>query len=145
MATKLKTQLGMPKAAMRILADNYFQSFQHLASIQHYHTAIYISGYSVELYLKCAICQNLKVQNLPTVFEYHDLESLLFFAGLQSEISSNPLLQANWNGIQTIWDVEMRYDDPRTSSLGASDCAAVEMWLNGRQKGGLIPWLQTKI
>ena len=106
-----------------------------------------MAGYVVEENLKCAICKTLKISNLPKVFEYHDLESLLFYSGYDRELRDDEIVGPSFLGIDGIWDVEMRYEDPisqKYAQYNAPQCADVDKWLNDATVG-LVPWFRRRI
>jgi hypothetical protein len=87
MAKPLQTELGIHADSLRIIGDARLADFQALWKAGRWHTAVYIGGYALEEYLKCAICKSLDSPQLPRVFEYHDLASLLFYSGLQAKMT----------------------------------------------------------
>ena len=143
MAQTLKNELGITAASPRIIGDARLSDFRALWKTGRYHAAIYMSGYALEACLKCAICKNLKLDQLPKVFEYHDLESLLLFSGLEAELYLDAKRRESFEGLLNDWSVEMRYVDPENSKFNFGLCAEVDTWLND-VGFGLLPWLRSR-
>lgn len=137
-------ELGINADALRILADARLRDFDALWKAGQHHTAVYMAGYVVEETLKLAICRTLRVSKLPTIFEYHLLDSLLFFSGYDQELRQDKVVCESFKGISDIWSVEMRYQDPSTSAIGKSTCETVDKWLNDSATG-LVPWFRRRL
>ena len=137
-------ELVIPESALRSITDTRLRDFVVLWQGGQHHTAIYVAGYAVEACLKLGICRTLKVPNLPTIFEYHELESLLFFSGYDHELRDDKKLIESFNDINDLWNVEMRYSDPSTSSIDHNTCVNVNKWLNDSAVG-LVPWFRRKL
>src|SRR5271154_1358303 len=105
MAQPLKTQLGLHRDTLRIIADGRLTDFQALWKANRWHTAIYIGGYALEEYLKCAICFSLDSQQLPVIFEYHDLRGLLFYSGFENKLLKDKQVHSSFSSIAGIWKV----------------------------------------
>ena len=147
MAQILKSELGITAVSLRIIADARLRDFDALWKAGQCHTAVYMAGYVVEEYLKCAICKTLKISNLPTIFEYHDLESLLFYSGFDREIRADLTVFESFEEINKNWKVEMRYEDPYSPKYVKFDnefCVNMDKWLNDA-KNGLVPWFRSRI
>ncbi|HLX60057.1 MAG TPA: hypothetical protein VKX17_02125 [Planctomycetota bacterium] len=144
MAKPLGTKVGMLKGSIRIIADARLRDFEALWKAGHFHSAVYMAGYAVEGYLKCAICKTLKIPQLPTDFEFHNLEPLLFYSGFYYELMSDTVVHPSFLGIQKFWKVEMRYDDPTLSSIDDKTCILLDTWLNDSVKG-LVPWFRSRL
>ena len=144
MAQTLKTDLGIAKASLRIIADTRLRDFEALWKAGQFHSAVYMAGYAVEGYLKCAICKSLGTKHLPVVFEYHGLDSLLFFSGFGRRLRRITDVYASFLGIAGVWKVEMRYEDPNSSKINQLTCVDFNKWLNDTRQG-VVPWLRTRI
>lgn len=79
-------------------------------------SAVYLSGYVMELTLKAKICDTLNWAGFPETraefqnfasLKTHNLDVLLAFSGLRAKIYSDHFL--GWNNIKE-WKPEMRYD-----------------------------------
>jgi len=141
MAKPLQTELGIHADSLRIIGDARLADFQALWKAGRWHTAVYIGGYALEEYLKCAICRALDSQQLPRVFEYHNLVSLLFFSGLQAKMTKEAAVYDSFIAVDGIWSDGMRYEDPNHPKYCDSTCREMDVWLNDTQKG-VIPWLK---
>jgi len=147
MAGILKTELGISKSALRLIADARLRDFEVLWKAGHFQIAVYMAGYALEEYLKCAICKTLNVDQLPLIFEYHKLESLLFYSGFDRELRNDLTVLPSFFGFRDNWDVEMRYEDPVSPKYAKYDnalCADVDKWLNDATVG-LVPWFRSRI
>ena len=147
MAQTLKTDLGVAKDALRRIGDARLRDFDALWKAGEHHSAVYMAGYAVEQYLKCAVCTTLKVKQLPRVFEYHHLESLLFFSGFNDELRADTHVSPSFFGIEGMWNVEMRYEDPASPQyqlFNGPFCGKVDKWLNDATTG-VIPWWRKRI
>ena len=118
---------------LRELIDQKLKDADVLITKRRYATAIYISGYAIELALKLKICKLFKFgQGFPenkvefTIYQNsaksqqlllgaitqikdirnHDLNKLLFYSGVEYQIKLNYLYE--WNLVVS-WDPEMRY------------------------------------
>ena len=82
--------------------------------------AVYLGGYAVEAALKARICRLLGAENYPDsgkykgVYAVHDLDQLLFLAGLQGkpELQKAPLFES-WT-LAAPWKPDLRYSPPGT-------------------------------
>lgn len=71
--------------------------------------AISHAGILLELALKLSICKHLGASQLPTMFQIHDLELLLYCSGLRNSFLSNPILQHNFKIVDSCWSIDLRY------------------------------------
>lgn len=120
------------KPALKTLINRHLLDGKVLLNNRRYATAIYISGYAVELVLKYRICRLLRFGNgyPETTGEFnayargrsrftgttirdvrdlkiHNLRDLLFYSG--EEIKFTTSLNPEWGIVQS-WDVFMRYN-----------------------------------
>lgn len=145
MAQFLKTDLGVQSGkALRTIADSRLKDFKVLWKAKQFHSAVYMSGYVVESYLKCGICKSLKLQFLPSVFEYHHLSSLLLYSGFHDELNADVNVYASFVRLDTVWKVEMRYNDPSSKFINNQTCIDVDKYLND-PKVGLVPWFRSRL
>ncbi|MEK7728041.1 MAG: hypothetical protein AAB354_06465 [candidate division KSB1 bacterium] len=86
------------------------EEYEALYSAGKWQGAVVQAGFLLELALKIAICKNLGEQNLPRIFQVHDLELLLFCSGLGQTFKSKPALQRNFTVVLTNWSPELRYE-----------------------------------
>ena len=140
----LTTKTEGHKDVLRLVANARLEEFEALrtATPPRYATAVYLGGYAVEALLKCAICQTLKLDELPVAFHVHHLEVLLFYSGLYSELKSESEVWEAFKGIQDAWSERLRYADP--SSVTRADCDDMAIWLNDSQDG-IVPWLEARL
>ena len=143
MASTLKTELGIHKDTLPIIAQSRLKDFKALWKAQRHHAAVYMAGFAVEAYLKCAICTALDAEQLPKIFEYHDLESLLFYSGLMQKMANDDEVRPSFGAIKNIWRVEMRYEDPARSKIDHATCQNMDVWLNDSKKG-VLPWIRRR-
>lgn len=115
-----------------------------LYSGKMYTGTIYLAGYSVECYLKLAICNNLDVDRLPGTFMTHDLEALILHAGLSKRIQQDHEIHDNFAKLRTMWTMTgkdtIRYKDPNT--MKQVDAKEFLSWVAGKK--GVVTWLQTQ-
>ncbi len=111
-----------------------------------YDGAKYLSGYVVELALKARICRLLDADEYPEkgdlkrVYAVHDLDQLLFLAGLRKAVDpSNKPLFDNWS-TAALWKPERRYDAP--GSVTRQDAEDI---LNAIRDSshGVLTWIKT--
>ena len=102
------------KKDLRVLAQTRLMEAEALFSTQHYSGAAYLCGYVVELALKARICRLLGTEEYPatgklkSVFAVHDLEQLLFLAGLEKKLYESKAVFRNWS-VAVLWNPEFRY------------------------------------
>ncbi len=90
---------------------------------------------------------NLERSAVARIFEYHILESLLFYSGFSVELLNDPNISPSFSSIDDLWDVEMRYDDPanpKFQNFNNQLCVDVDRWLNDATVG-VVPWLRNRI
>ncbi len=86
------------------------EEYEALYSAGKWQGAVVQAGFLLELALKIAICKNIDEQNLPRIFQVHDLELLLYCSGLRQTFESKPELQRNFTVVLTNWSPELRYE-----------------------------------
>lgn len=147
MAQTLRSELGIAKSALLLIADSRLRDFDALWKAGHFHTAVYMAGYAVEEYLKFAICKTLNHAQLPKIFEYHHLESLLFYSGYDGELRDDLNVFHSFVEIRDVWDVEMRYEDPTSpkhAKFNLPLCTDVDRFSNDATIG-VVPWFRSKL
>lgn len=110
-----------------------------------YGGAIYLAGYSVECWLKVAICSLLDTDELPETFLTHDLDLLLFHSGLNHKIRSEKAVHDSFREVFGIWQMDkrsaIRYKDPQ--SFSKADADQFLEWVSGNQ--GVVTWVRLQI
>jgi HEPN domain-containing protein len=106
-----------------------------------YVECIYLGGYALEILLKVYITKKLGLRQMPDCLKTHHLESLLFVAGLEDAKKGDPVLNANFTAVNTCWNENIRYEDPR-KHVKATAKRFLNALLGGRK--GLIPWLRAE-
>lgn len=99
---------------------------QALLNAKRYDSAVYLSGYVVELALKIRICKTLKWEKYPPnnaqdfkAFKTHSLEFLLICSGKETLIKKNHLTL--WSYFTSNWNSEMRYDNRKITKQAATE------------------------
>jgi HEPN domain-containing protein len=136
---ELTTKVEIAASDLEIIAEARLREFALLRAAGEYAGAYYLGGYAVELYLKRAICRLLGLSRLPVLFHIHDLDALLFFAGLSGRIDTEPHIKACFNLLRSAWSERKRYTVP--AGVTAQDCDDMDRWLND-PSDGVIPWLR---
>ncbi len=115
------SSVGISKVLLKQLAELRLQEFQSLRAASHHVGALYLAGYAVEALLKCAICKTLDTTELPVNFQLHDLDDLLFLAGLARKIQAYKPVSVNFQKFKEIWESgKLRYSDPARTEIHAS-------------------------
>ena len=127
-----------------MLAQTRLVEAETLFSSHHYSGAAYLCGYVVELALKARICRLLGTEEYPTTgklksaFAVHDLEQLLFLAGLEKKLYESKAVFTNWS-VALLWNPEYRYRPLDSfSQYGAQEI------LNAvrNPRNGVFPWIK---
>jgi hypothetical protein len=71
---------------------------------------ILYAGTLLELALKLVICKHLGITQLPTIFQVHDLELLLYCSGQQNRLIEDTAFQENFSLIYNNWSMALRYE-----------------------------------
>ena len=141
MAT-ISAKTGLDHDTLRRVADARGDEFDLLRRERRYATAVYLGGYVLELLLKCAVCQSLRLRALPVELQTHDLEVLLLFSGFQAELEQAPAVHDSFIGIKSKWSRGMRYTDPL--AVTERDCDDMAGWLFDPD-AGIAPWLKWRL
>jgi hypothetical protein len=122
------------------------QEAETLFSAGFYDGCAYLCGYVVELALKACICRLLDTDDYPATGEYkrvfavHDLDQLLFLAGLSAKLDpADQTLLSNWS-LAVPWNpTERRYQ--AVGSVGQQQALDI---LNAVRdsKDGVLEWLK---
>lgn len=95
--------------------------YEILRAGEQWSGAILHAGTLVELALKLVICKNLGVSQLPTLFQIHGLELLLYCSGLWSRSKSIMELQQNFSFLFDRWSMALRYEGASQAQQDADD------------------------
>jgi hypothetical protein len=106
--------------------------------------AAYLCGYAVELALKARICRLLDTRDYPdqgklkAAYATHDLDQLLFLAGLTATLKAAEGVFGNWSTASS-WRPERRYQPPGTAGE-----AEVLIMLNAirDRENGVLQWIE---
>lgn len=113
-------------------AREYLRAAKLLRTRRSYDASVYLCGYAVEIALKARICRTLNwITGFPETnaefqlkgnLKTHNLEALLEYTGIQSQIrSSRPQgLLTDWSVVSK-WNPEERYNPRGTKSLADAD------------------------
>lgn len=128
------------------LAESRLGEARALASQGFHQGAIYLAGYSVECWVKLAICHTLNWEGLHETFRTHDLKSLLLHSGFLHRIVDQPIVHGSFNKIVGMWPkdggVELRYRDPK--SYDESQARDFLRWVASKREG-VVPWLSSQV
>jgi HEPN domain-containing protein len=100
---------------LRDIAFERFTDAETLLLAKRYDSAVYLSGYCMEIYLKYRICKTLNWRGFPSTgrefenlksFKTHDLSVLLSLTGSEKYILKECL--PIWSKLLT-WNPELRY------------------------------------
>jgi hypothetical protein len=137
------TKLGAPIFELDSASAEQFSDAEVLLRNGRYAAAIIHGLYALEIKLKVLICRRLELQNLPQVFQIHDLEALMLHAGLARRIKSvrRPRSVAkNWEALlQLSREIgELRYiPDPKWDERVANQV----LHQLRDSPHGVLPWL----
>ena len=116
MAGELSTKGIIRCDDLREIADARLKEAELLARQGYHGACIYLAGYSVECYLKCAICRRLDLDELPAMFGVHDLKGLRLCSGLDKQFRSDAHVEDNFRRICSVWPLvgkrNVRYRPP---------------------------------
>lgn len=125
------------------IADARLREAEVLLEAGHFASAIYLAGYSVECYLKMAICKTLDWAELLGTFKTHDLESLLAHSGFDSKLRKDQPVKDNFAKIIGVWELGgIRYRRP--SDVNKKDASDFMEYV-ADAKTGVVPWLRKAI
>ncbi len=134
----------MNRAELQRLARERIGDARVLLSARRWSAAYYLAGYAVECALKACIAKLMKAEEFPDkAFAEkcwtHDLERLLFLAGLQAkrdrDAVRDPDFSAKWGTVKD-WNESSRY----TRTTGARARALYQAITNA--KHGVLPWIK---
>lgn len=144
--SELKKEI-IPRFSLERIAEARLREGKALLAANEFSGAVYLAGYSVECYLKAAICARLEWDSLRATFKTHDLETLLLYTGLQRRLKEDIAVWLNFRKIVGLWNgvdgnPKVRYDDP--DSIDELTAKAFLSYLEPAPEG-VIPWLQKAI
>lgn len=147
MSPRLSTQPIIPRSDLEKIGEERLREAEALLEAGCFAGAVYLGGYSVECYLKAAICHRLTWDQLLGAFKTHDLEALLRYTGLAGPLEDQILVYENFRQIVGLWndkngDVAVRYRNP--ADINQATAQTFHDWLLGVPEG-LIPWLRRAI
>ena len=117
----------------------------------HYAGAVYLAGYSVECYLKDAICSTLRWDALLATFKTHDLEALLVYSGFDTALRQNRQVRKSFRTVLALWNIEgeksmdggsIRYRSP--AEIDEKTASEFLNCVNGTESG-VVTWLKEMV
>ena len=99
--------------------------------------AISHGGILLELALKLAICKQIGETKLPTMYQIHDLELLLYCSGLRRSFHSNSNLLLHFDVVKSHWSIDLRYEGS-TKTQADSDLVHQALF---ESSTGVLPFL----
>jgi hypothetical protein len=101
----------IPEDATTLLAafNERKDEYDALLAAKKWSGAISHGGILLELALKLVICKHIGAAQLPTMFQIHDLELLLYCSGQRNNFSNNPILERNFDIVLKRWSMDLRY------------------------------------
>ena len=111
MALKLISQ---DVGSLRAAYDARHAEYQTWRAGEQWSGAILHAGTLVELALKLVICKQLRIKQLPSIFQVHDLELLLYCSGQYHRVSDDTLLQQDFS---PVYGAAIRRCDPNAERL----------------------------
>lgn len=127
----IKQDAAVLREAYNARKDEY----EALCAMGKWSGAISHAGILVELALKLVICRHIGATQLPTMFQIHDLELLLYCSGQRNNFSSNPILERNFDILLKRWSMDLRY---QSATQTQADSEAVHQALFDPRNGVLI-------
>jgi HEPN domain-containing protein len=146
MAGQLSTKRIIRRDDLREIADSRLKEAELLGSQGYHGACVYLAGYSVECYLKYAICRQLDLDELLALFSVHDLEGLLLCSGLDKQFRSNANVEENFRRVCSVWSMEgtrsVRYRRP--SEFTPEEAKEFLSYINDPAHG-VVVWLKKNI
>jgi len=146
MVAQLSNARVIHRDVLREVADSRLMEAELLARQGYPGASVYLAGYSVECYLKYAICRRLDWDVLRGAFKVHDLQGLLLYSGLEKRLSGNARVMANFQRVCSVWSMEtkdsVRYRRP--SEFTPEGAKKFLSYIND-PKHGVVVWLQDNI
>jgi HEPN domain-containing protein len=130
---------------LKDLAHLRLQEAEVLFQAACYNGAVYLCGYAVEAALKARICRLLGAEVYPDsgkyrgVYAVHDLDQLLFLAGLQGKMEQQAPLFENWT-LAAPWKPDLRYSPPGT--ITQKQAADILKAIRD-PKNGVLRWIKS--
>jgi HEPN domain-containing protein len=135
---------GMKKADLQAISQTKIDDAVLLFENGRYSNAYYLSGYAIEIALKCRIAGQIVSETIPEknfinrVYT-HSIVELVNLAGLGTELKErqkDSFFHTNW-GIISTWSPEVRYD--------VVDKSTAQFFLNAvaNKEHGVFEWIKT--
>ncbi len=136
------TSLGSRLIDLEEAGKDRLEDAEHLRAAGRYSSAIVMGVYALEIALKIRICRLLKLTQLPTAFEVHDLRGLLVVSGLVNAMAKrgSRSVKKNWELITiTARDfAAMRYLPTSVKTRHEADDFFLQL---NDPKRGVLPWI----
>ena len=146
MAIELPKEPLILRETLEELGNIRFREARLLFEQGCYAGAVYLGGYSVECFLKAAICAALDWDGLRATFAVHDLDGLLLHSGLARRMESKSEVKDSFASLKEIWIVHgkrsVRYRKPTV--FGRDDAQKFLDWVGGEEHG-VVPWVKEQI
>jgi len=108
-------------ATLREAYNERKAEYDVLRGARRWSGAVLYSGTLLELALKLVMCKHLGVSNLPTIFQVHDLDLLLYCSGRFGDFTIGSGLQKNFAIIQHRWSMALRYEGAIQTQQSSDD------------------------
>lgn len=139
------TRSGASLADLEAAAVERLDDAEALLRTGRYAASIMSAFYSLEIRLKVIICRRLQIENLPRIFETHDLDALILHAGLSRkirEVRRPRELVDHWDELLELSSDldQIRYrSDPVTWDRNKAERV---LHLMRDKPNGVLPWLE---
>jgi len=97
------------QATLRKAYNARKEEYDALRAMGKWSGAILHAGILLELALKLVICRHIGADKLPTMFQIHELELLLYCSGVRLEFLNNVILQHYFDVVHSRWSMNLRY------------------------------------
>jgi hypothetical protein len=101
-------------STLRAAYEERKEEYNILRSAGKWSGAILYGGTLLELALKLVICKHVGISQLPTIFQVHDLELLLYCSGQYNRLLANETVLQNFFLVDGNWSVALRYEGSTT-------------------------------
>ena len=95
--------------------------YEALRAARRWSGAVLYSGTLLELALKIVICTHLGITKLPTIFQVHDLDLLLYCSGKDGTFENNKTLWTSFLLISKGWSLSLRYEGATKTQHDSDD------------------------
>ncbi|MCH8290992.1 HEPN domain-containing protein [Candidatus Poribacteria bacterium] len=96
------------KTVLLHIANERLRDANVLLKQKRYNGAVYLGGYVIECMLKAAICVYLSRNDLPAIYQIHDLDELMDSSGLLPSLQIDRKMSSHFLTIEG-WCVGIRY------------------------------------